>query len=208
MVRGDDRVVRSAVERGAVVVVERRDGHERTGADGVQPREIGEAIPLSLMIIDAGGLFVRPIRDLVVIRPDGCDEPELIGGRGPVHPRSKAADTGAPVVDRVGHGGLETQVRAIRVHADVVRGTVAVIAQTELVIGFTEAAVVDQQLRLAIPLEARSWYHVEHAVRPIAELGGIAAPLDLDGLDVLRIELGSDVAGDVCVRDRDAVHEP
>ena len=61
---------------------------------------------------------------------------------------------------------------------------------------------------LITPLESTAWDDVEHPAGALAVLGGVAAALHLDVVDVARVELRADTAGDVGIGDRDTVDQP
>jgi hypothetical protein len=67
MIGRDNRIIGPSVERRSVVVVERGDGKEGSRTNRAEPRHVHESIPLTLMVVDAGRLVVRTVRDLVVI---------------------------------------------------------------------------------------------------------------------------------------------
>src|SRR3984893_11640744 len=59
-----------------------------------------------------------------------------------------------------------------------------------------------------VALEAGAGNDVEDAVGAVAYVGGVAAALDFDVVDVLGVDLSGEVRGDVGVGDLDAVDEP
>src|ERR1019366_3562775 len=77
-----------------------------------------------------------------------------------------------------------------------------------MIVGLVEAPGADQQFRVVVPFEPRSGKYVEHAVRAVAVRGVKAATLDFQEIDIFRVELWSDIAGDVSVRHRDAINQP
>ena len=83
-----------------------------------------------------------------------------------------------------------------------------VVAQAELVVGLEEAAAGEEELGLAVALEAGAGNDVEDAVGAVAEVGGVGAALDFDVVDVFGVDLGAEIGGDVGVGDLDAVEEP
>src|SRR5436853_586453 len=104
MIRCDDRIVLPAVKRGAVVVIERRDSQEGPRTNRAKPGNIVEAVTLPLKIVDAGGLIVGGIRNLVVILSNGTHDTELVRGRRFVDEGCKPPDTRSPIVNRVEDG--------------------------------------------------------------------------------------------------------
>ena len=105
-------------------------------------------------------------------------------------------------------GRGETVVAAVAVEAGVVGELLGVVAEVELVVGLEEVAGGEDELGLAVALEAGAGDDVEDAVGAVADVGGVAAALDFEVVDVLGVDLRAEVAGDVGVGDLDAVDEP
>ncbi len=82
------------------------------------------------------------------------------------------------------------------------------VAEGEL--GFTgaEVAAGEQELAFAVALEAVARKDVEDAVGAVANIGGVAAALGFECVNVLGIDLRADVGGDLGVGNRDAVDQP
>ena len=76
---GDGSVVGIAVVIGAVVMVERRNGQQHAGLEGMHPGEVDQRVALALHVADAGSLRVRIVGNLVIVAPKRRDEPELVG---------------------------------------------------------------------------------------------------------------------------------
>src|SRR5690348_1801518 len=122
--------------------------------------------------------------------------------------RSKAAQSGGLRVDGLLDGCFEAEIGAVAGEAGVVSEAFGVISETDLVVGVVEAAVTRNQFGFTVPLESRARDYIENAVSAIAVLGGIAAALDLDAVDVLGIELRADVGCNAGVRNGHAVEHP
>jgi hypothetical protein len=105
-------------------------------------------------------------------------------------------------------GWGEAVVAAVAVEARIVGEFFGVVAEVELGVGLVEAAGGEDELGLAVALEAGARDYVEDAVGAVAGVGGVAAALDFDVVDVFGIDLRAEVAGDVGVGDLDAVDEP
>ncbi len=105
-------------------------------------------------------------------------------------------------------GRGEAIVAAVAAEAGVVGELLGVVAEVELVVGLEEVAGGDDELGLAVALEAGAGHDVEDAVGAVADVGGVAAALDLDVVDVFRADLSGEVASDVGVGNFDAVEEP
>jgi len=92
-------------------------------------------------------------------------------------------------------GRHETDVGARAADARVPGEALAVIAETELAVCGMMTAVSVDEFGFAIALETRIWDDIERAVRSVAVFSGIAAALNLDDVNVFRIELRADVRG-------------
>src|SRR5437762_12599941 len=108
----------------------------------------------------------------------------------------------------IGAGGFQSKVGAVTGNTAIVCEAISVIAETELVIGLVKAAIAGDQLGLTIAFESGAGYDIEDTVRAIAILGGVAATLDFEVVDVLGIELRTDVRGNVSVGYGHAVNQP
>ena len=106
------------------------------------------------------------------------------------------------------HRRGEAVVAAVAVEAGVVGELFGVIAEVELVVGLEEVAGGEDEFGLAVALETSARHDVEDAVGAVADIGGVAAALDLDVVDVFGADLSGEVAGDVGVGDFYAVEEP
>src|ERR1700737_1587135 len=63
-------------------------------------------------------------------------------------------------------------------------------------------------MRLVVALESAARHDVKNSVGAFAVLRGETAALAFEGVNVPRVELRTDVAGDVRIRNRHAVDEP
>src|SRR5689334_20436402 len=82
------------------------------------------------------------------------------------------------------------------------------VAEVELSVSEVVVAIAGQQLAFAAALEAAAGDDIEHSVSPIAEFRGVASALDLEVVDVLRVKLRTDIAGDIRIWHRHAVNCP
>ena len=184
--------------------------------EGVQPGEGAVAVGLVLAVAQAAGVveLVLPVvgigvvGNLVVVGAELGDVAELVGGVAVVDERGEAAVAVFGVVDRRGDGGLESVVAAVAVEAGVLGEFFGVVAEAELVVGLVEVAGGEDELGLAVAFEAGAGDDVEDAVGAVADVGGVAAALDLEGIDILGVDLRADVGSDVGVGDFDAVDKP
>src|SRR6267143_3491195 len=97
---------------------------------------------------------------------------------------------------------------AIAVGAGVIGKTIGVSAKIELIIRLVEITEARDQLCFIIAFEAGAWRNVEYTVSTVAEIRGVTASLHFDRINVLGINLRTEIAGDVGVRNGHAVHEP
>src|SRR5579862_514247 len=105
-------------------------------------------------------------------------------------------------------GCLQTQVAAIAMHADVVAETFGVPAKVYLVVGLKEISGGEDHFTFVIALEAGAWSRVKDAIGTVAVICGVATALCFEVIDVSRIDLRADVAGDIGIGNRHAVDEP
>src|SRR5580704_14530845 len=111
-------------------------------------------------------------------------------------------------MENFGDRWREAVVAAVAVEAGVVGEFFCVVAEAELVVSLEVVAGGDDELGLAVALEAGAGNDVEDAVGAVAYVGGVTATLDFDVVDVFGVDLGGEVAGDVGIGDLDAVDEP
>ena len=82
------------------------------------------------------------------------------------------------------------------------------IAETDLAVGGMTAAVCCDKFGFTITFKTGFGNHIECAVCAIAVFGGLAATLNFDHVNVLRIELRTDVRGNIGVWNGDSVDKP
>src|SRR6266567_5453973 len=174
----------------------------------MQPGEACESILLALVIADFEALRVRIIRNLVEVASCRSGEAELVSLFRVVSQRREYSSTRRLIVKISGGGRLEAVVGSISVGADVVSEGIGMIAKTEMIVGLVEAAVTERQFCEAGTLEAGTRRDVEDSVCAISIIGAKRAALCFDKLDVLRIELRTHIAGDIRVRDGNAIDRP
>jgi len=186
------------------------------GVEGVKPGEgdgavelvLAVAEPAGLELLVAGAVGVGVEGDLEVVGAELGDEAELIFGCGVVEEGGEATVAVGGVVDDDSSGWGEAVVAAVAVEAGVVGELFGVVTEVELIVSLEEAAGAEDELGLAIALKACARDDVEDAVGAVAYVGGVAAALDLDVVDVFGVYLCAEVAGDVGIGDLDAVEEP
>ncbi len=164
--------------------------------------------PLESILLVVGAVGVGVVGDLEVVVAELGDEAELILGGAVVDEGREAAVAVGGVMEDVRDGRGEAVVAAIAVEAGVVGEFLGVVAEVELVVGLEKAAGGDDEFGLAVALEAGAGDDVEDAVGAVADVGGVAAALDFDVVDVLGVDLRAEIAGDVGVGDLDAVDQP
>ena len=118
-----------------------------------------------------------------------------------------AAGVGGVVEDLPDRRG-EAVVGARAGEAGVPGSPRGVVAERELDFAGVEVAGGKQKFGFAIALESVAGQDVEDAVGAVADVGGVAAALGFELIDVLGVDLRADVGGDLGVGDGDAVDEP
>ena len=99
-------------------------------------------------------------------------------------------------------------IAPISVQAAVISESLGVPAAIDLVVRLIEASKAHDEIAFLVALEAGSRHDVEDSVGAVAVVGIITAPLHFDVVDVLRIDLRPDVAGDIGIGNGDAVNQP
>jgi len=111
-------------------------------------------------------------------------------------------------VNDLGHRSFKARVRAIDVHARVVRKTLSVTAQIYLAIGLVVAAVRGEDIGIVVAFEAGARDYVEDAESAVAIVRRVSTALDFEIVNVLRVELWTHIARNTCIRDRNPIDEP
>src|SRR5258708_5562771 len=147
-------------------------------------------------------------RCLVMVSAGRSDQAELVCGIFVEDKRSKGAQASGLVADRLWNRSFQTKVGAVSDKTAVVGEALGVVAETDLIVGVVEAAETGDDFGLAVTLEPGARNDVEDAESAVAVLGGVAAALDFNTVDVLGVELRADVGGNAGVGDRHAVEQP
>ena len=182
----------------------------------MQPGEGGDAVGLVLRVAETAGVEllvseavgIGVVGDLEEVVAKLGDEAELVLGGAVVDEGAEAAEAVGGVMEDFGDGRGKAVVAAVAAEAGVLGELFGVVAEVELVVGLEEVAGGEDEFGLAVALEAGAGDDVEDAIGAVADVGGVAAALDFEVVDVLGIDLGAEVGGDVGVGDLDAVDEP
>src|SRR6185437_13120796 len=84
----------------------------------------------------------------------------------------------------------------------------SVAAEVHLIVGLVERAEGSEQLTFLIALETRSRDRVEYTIGTVAVSRRVSAALGFEVIDVLRIDLRADIAGNIRIGNRNAVDGP
>src|ERR1700722_14052312 len=106
------------------------------------------------------------------------------------------------------NGGLQSIVAAIAIQAGVPGKFFRMVPQAELVVGLVEVSHRQNQLALAIALETATWHYIKNAIRAVSLAGSVAPSIHLEIIDILGIDLRSDVARDIGIGDIHPVDHP
>ncbi len=120
-------------------------------------------------------VWVRIVRDLVVVLAKRGHHPQLISQVRVEDQRTEAAIPVLRIVGHIGRRRLQTQIAAVSVQAGVVSKTIGVAAEIDLTVSLIEVAKAVNQLGLVVALESGTRRDVENAVGPVAELRAITA---------------------------------
>ena len=161
-----------------------------------------------LVVVDARRLIVGRIGNLVRVVTQRRHESELIGRIGVVDERCEPAAAGLAVMEDVSGWRAEPEVAAIPVGAREVGKTLRVPAHARLCVGLVVVPGRQHKLGIVVALESGPGDDVEDRVRPIPVRRVISTAQRLELIHVLGIELRSDIARDVRVRNRHAINKP
>ena len=103
---------------------------------------------------------------------------------------------------------LQAEIGAVSAEAGVITEAIAVTAEVELVVSLIEISARENKLGFVVTLESRTRRDVENAIRTVAVVSRVTSALRLHRVNVLRIDLRTEVAGDIGVRDGNAVDQP
>src|SRR4029077_1317403 len=106
------------------------------------------------------------------------------------------------------YGRLDPKIAAVRVHTGVVREALAVAAEAELVVSLIETSGAEHQFGFTVAFKSRARHNVEYSVSAVTQLCPVTSSADFQIIDVLGIELRSDIRRDIRVRNRHATHQP
>ncbi len=81
-------------------------------------------------------------------------------------------------------------------------------AEVQLIVGLIPITKAGDKFCLVVALESAPRHDVENSIGPVSFVCLVAASLHLKIIDVLGIYLWTQVAGDICIRDRHAVDQP
>src|SRR5712671_3982436 len=115
-------------------MIGRRQGQQNARAESMYPGKTAEDVLFAFAVPNACSLQVGIVRHLVKVGPARADKSELVFWRGVEDQRSKCSPAGSLVVQVVSCRRFQTVVRAITVHAEVIRGPVIVVAKAQLIV--------------------------------------------------------------------------
>src|SRR2546426_1492857 len=106
------------------------------------------------------------------------------------------------------HRRLEAQIAPVSVQAGVIRETLSVAAEVDLIVGLVEVSETGDELGLVVTFKASPGDNIENSISAVAVLGFITATLHFEIVNVLGIKLRPDVRSDVGVGHRNTIHQP
>src|SRR2546425_6234555 len=107
-----------------------------------------------------------------------------------------------------GSGSLQAEIGAIAAHAGVIGKSISVAAEVELIVGLIEVANTEDELGFVVAFESGARGDVKNAVSAVAVVGGVAAALRLQSINVLGIDLRTEIAGDIGVWYGNTIDQP
>src|SRR5205823_5485556 len=148
------------------------------------------------------------IGNLVGIPTQRSYKPKLIRCVWIEDQRSETAVAIFGVVDDLRHRGFNSEIAAICVHARVVGESFGVAADVEFVISLVEIAKAGYKFCLTVTLESGARNDIEYTVGSVSEFGTVTSAVDLQVVNIFRIQLRTDVRSNVGIRHRHAINEP
>src|SRR5215472_325581 len=103
---------------------------------------------------------------------------------------------------------LNAKIAAVAVHAGVVCKPFRVATKAKLVVRLMKVSRTQHKLTFVVALESCAGNDVEHSIRPVPELGSVAAAIHFHVVDVFGIELRAEIRSDIRVWNRHTVHKP
>src|SRR5207249_8943664 len=167
----------------------------------ILPVGVVEKLPLR-------GRVVWIERDLIEVAARLSDEAQLVVRIGVVNQRSETAKTIGSVVNHGSGRSLQAEIGTVSAEAGVIGETICVPAEVELVVSLIEISGRENKLGFVVTLESRTRRDVENAIRTVAVVGRVTSALRLHGVNVFWVDLRAEVAGDIGVRDGNAVDQP
>src|SRR5208337_2280390 len=122
--------------------------------------------------------------------------------------RSKTADAIYCVVHNLGNRRLQSEIAAVAIDAGVIREAVGVAAEAEFIVGLVKVARGDGEFGFVVALESGAGHDVENAISAVAELCAVAAAVHFNVIQILGIELGTEILRDGGIDDGNAVEHP
>ena len=121
---------------------------------------------------------------------------------------AKSAVAVRGVVHDLRHGSFQAEIGAVPVQAAVIGKPLRVPAAIDLVVRLIVASQADDEFAFLVAFKSGARNGVENPIGPVAIFRVVTAPLHLDVIEILGIDLRAHVVGDIGVGHRDAVDEP
>ncbi len=170
--------------------------------------KLTKVIAFIFHIANTQGLLVRIVGHLVVVAASGSHQAQLVIRRLVKGQGRETAEPRPQIVQDLRARRFQSEIGAVTGNAAIVSEAVGVVAETELVFGAVKAAIAGDQFGLAIALKPGTGDDVEDAVSAVAVFRRVAAALHFQVVDVLGIELGTDVGRNIRIGHGNAVNQP
>src|ERR1041385_2037953 len=143
-----------------------------------------------------------------MIATQGSHKAKLIGGGFIEDDRAEPAKSGGLIMNNVCAGSFQSKIGTIAGEASIISKTFGVITKFDLVVGVVVAAVSENYFALAVTFKAGTGHDIEHAIGAVAVVRGISPALYFEIINILRIELRSDVRRNACIRHWHSIDQP
>ena len=103
---------------------------------------------------------------------------------------------------------LQTHFTAVSVGTQVIAEPIGMPTEIDLIIRLRIITRAEIDLRFIIPVKSILWRQTRNAVGPVAVIGRVAPPQNFEVINILRVDLRSDVASNGRIRNWNAVNQP
>ena len=205
-----------AVIASVVVMIEGGDGQNRIPVEGVNPGKdriavrfplaVAERMRIKLLVLEVVRVWI--VGNLVVVLAQLPVEAKLIFGVEVVEKRRESSVAVFGVVVNLCDRRFQAKIASVSIHTRVVGESLGVTPKVDLFVCLIKVPEGRHKFAIVVFLKSRSRQDIEFPIGAVAKCGIVAAAQNLHVVDILGIDLRSEVGGNICIRNGDAVDEP